>query len=82
MTGSRASLLPAAVIALVFGLSPPDPNLTGEPLRVPFDHTLLAADQTQGNEQSQVQSAENADESTKMGEDSGMHTGDEADTPD
>lgn len=55
MAHLRALLLPTAVIALVFGISPPDPDLTGEPLPVPFDHTLLAADQTPSNEQSQVQ---------------------------
>jgi hypothetical protein len=81
MTHSKASLLPAAVIALVFGLGPPDPNLTGESFPFPNDWTLLAADDTQATEQSQVQSEENADESAKMGEDSGTHTGVEADTP-
>ena len=46
MPHSKALLLLTAVIALVFGISPPDPDLNGEPLRVPFDHTLLAADQS------------------------------------
>ena len=55
MTHLRALLLPTAVIALVFGISPPDPDLTGEALPVPFDHTLLAADQTPNNEQIQIQ---------------------------
>ena len=59
MAHSRALLLSTAVIALLFGLSPPDPNLTGEPLPLPYDHTLLAADQPQGNEQSQVQLPQN-----------------------
>jgi hypothetical protein len=81
MAPSKASLLPTAVIALVFGLGSPDPNLTGESFPFPNDWTLLAADETRGTEQSQVQSEENADESAKMGEDSGTHTGDEADTP-
>jgi hypothetical protein len=51
----RALFVPTAVIALVFGISPPDPDLTGEPAPVPFDHTLLVADQSPNNEQSQVQ---------------------------
>lgn len=55
MTHLRALLLQTAVIALVFGISPPDPDLTGQPSPVPFDHTLLAADQSPNNEQSQVQ---------------------------
>jgi hypothetical protein len=81
MTHSREWLLPAAVIALVFGLSPPDPNLTGEPLPLPNDYTILAAEEPQSNKQSQVQSEESADESAKMGEETGTHTGDEAATP-
>ena len=75
MTQPRAWLVLAAVIALVFGLRPPDPNLIGEPLPLPNDYTFLAADETQSNEGSQVQSEENADQSAKMGEDSGIHTG-------
>ena len=55
MTPLRAVLLPTAVIALVFGISPPDPDLTGEPLPVPFDHTLLAADQSPNSQQNQAQ---------------------------
>jgi hypothetical protein len=55
MTQLRALLSATAVIALVFGISPPDPDLTGEPLSVPFDHTLLAADQSPHNEQNEVQ---------------------------
>jgi len=51
----RALFVPTAVIALVFGISPPDPDLTGEPAPVPFDHTLMAADQSPSNEQSDVQ---------------------------
>ena len=74
MTHSRAWLV-AAVIALVFGLRPPDPNLIGEPLPLPNDYTFLAADETQSNEGSQVQSEENTDQSAKIGEDSGTHTG-------
>lgn len=53
MTHLTAVLLPTAVIALVFGISPPDPDLTGEPLPVPFDHTLLAADQSTNSQQNQ-----------------------------
>lgn len=52
MTHLRAVLLPTAVIALVFGIRPPDPDLTGEPL--PFDHTLLAADQSPNSQQNQA----------------------------
>ena len=74
MTHSRAWLV-AAVIALVFGLRPPDPNLIGEPLPLPNDYTFLAADETQSNEGSQVQSEENTDQSAKIGEDSGTDTG-------
>ena len=57
MTHSRAWLVSAAVIALVFGLRPPDPILVGEPSPLPNDYTFLSADQTQINEESQVQSA-------------------------
>jgi hypothetical protein len=74
MTHSRVSLVIAAVIALVFGLSPPDPNLTGESSPFPHDWTLLAAAETQNSDQSQVQSEENADESAKIGEDAGANT--------
>ena len=59
MVHSIALLLSTAVIALLFGLSPPDPNLSGEPSPLPNDHTLLAAGQPQGNEQSQVQFPQN-----------------------
>lgn len=55
MAHSRALLISTAVIALLFGLSPPDPKLVGEPMPLPNDHTLLAADQPQANEQSHVQ---------------------------
>jgi len=55
MTHLRALFLPTAAIALVFGISPPDPDLTGEPLPVPFDHTLLAADQSPNSQQNQIQ---------------------------
>ena len=78
MTQLRAWLLSAAVIALVFGLELPDPKLTGEQSPLPNDYTLLSADQTQSNEQRQVQSEDNADESAKMGNDPGTHTGNEA----
>ena len=39
----KALLLIAAVFALVFGISPPDPDLTGGPSPVPPDPTVLAA---------------------------------------
>ncbi|HSF23178.1 MAG TPA: hypothetical protein VLE20_03045 [Blastocatellia bacterium] len=55
MTHLKASLLTSAVIALVFGISPPDPDLTGEPFPVPYDPTLLASQQSPTNEPSQVQ---------------------------
>jgi hypothetical protein len=51
----RALFVPTAVIALLFGISPPDPDLTGESSPVPFDHTLMAADQSPSKEQSDVQ---------------------------
>jgi hypothetical protein len=57
MTHLRALLLPTAAIALLFGISPPDPDLTGEPLPVPFDHTLLAAGQSPKSQQNQVTTA-------------------------
>jgi hypothetical protein len=79
MTHSRAWLSTAAVFALLFGLNFPDPNLTGEPSPLPYD--WLAAGETQGKDQTQVQSEENADESAKMGEDSGTKTNDGAETP-
>ena len=50
----RALLVPTAVIALVFGISPPNPDLTGESAPVPFDHTLMASEQSPSNEQSEV----------------------------
>jgi hypothetical protein len=43
--------------------------------------TLLAANEPQDNDQPEVQSDTNADESAKMGKESGTHTGDEALTP-
>jgi hypothetical protein len=58
MTHSRAWLSTAAVFALLFGLNFPDPNLTGEPSPLPYD--WLAAGETQGKDQTQVQSEENA----------------------
>ena len=42
----RTLLQTTAVIALVFGISPPDPHLSGEPSPVPRGATLLAADQS------------------------------------
>jgi hypothetical protein len=39
----------------VFGIRPPEPDLTGEPFPVPYDPTLLAADQSPNIERSQVQ---------------------------
>ena len=55
MTHLRASLLTTAVIALVFGISPSDPDLTGEPFPVPYDPTLLAAHHSPTIEPGQAQ---------------------------
>jgi hypothetical protein len=82
MTHSRAWLSTAAIIGLVFGLNFPDPNLSGgrAPL-LPLGFTLLAANETQDNDQSKLQSDENADESAKMGKESGTHSGDQGSPP-
>jgi hypothetical protein len=77
MTHLKAWLSSAAVAGLVFGLNLPDPNLAGGRAPLPQDITVVAADETQGTEQRQVQSDENADESAKMGKESGTHSGDE-----
>jgi hypothetical protein len=51
----RAFLQTTALIALVFGINPPDTDLNGEPFPVPHDSTLLAADQSPSGEQTQSQ---------------------------
>ena len=82
MTHSKAWLSSAAVIGLVFGLNLPDPNLSGGRAPVPpLGFTLLAANETQADDQSKIQSEENADESAKMGKDSRTHSGDQGSTP-
>ena len=55
MTRLSALLLVTAVVALVSGIRPPDPDLTGEPFPIPFDPTLLASDQSPNIQQSLVQ---------------------------
>jgi hypothetical protein len=77
MTHSRAWLSSAAVASLLFGLNFPDPNLAGGRAPLTQGFTVLAADETTGVDQRQVQSEENADESAKMGEKSETHSGDE-----
>ena len=74
-------LLITGVAALVFGLKVPDPNLAGVPSPYPHDRTLLAANESQGSGQTKVQPDNNADESAKMGKDSGTHTGDKTARP-
>jgi hypothetical protein len=76
MTHLRAWLTSAAVAGLVFGLNFPDPDLVGGRAPLPQEFTLLAADETQGTEERRVQPDENADESAKMGKESGTHSGD------
>jgi hypothetical protein len=82
MTHSKAWLSSAAVIGLVFGLNLPDPNLSGgrAPL-LPLGFTLLAANETQATDQGKIQSEENANESAKMGKETGTHSGDQGATP-
>lgn len=81
MTHSRAWLSSAAVASLLFGLNFPDPNLAGGRAPLPQDFTVVAADEAQGTDQRQVQSDENADESAKMGNESGTHSGDKGAAP-
>jgi hypothetical protein len=50
---TKALVLTTAVVALVFGLSPPDPDLAGGPSPAPPDPTVLAADPSPPNEQSE-----------------------------
>ena len=79
MTPSKIWIFPAAV-ALTIGHVGYKPKLTGEGFPFPPTYTVLAADQTQ-SQQSQGQSEENADDSAKMGKESGTQAGGEADTP-
>ena len=78
MTPSKIWIFPAAVAALTIGHVGYKPKLTGEGFPFPPTYTVVAADQTLSDQQNQVQSEENADESDKMG---GTQAGDEANTP-
>lgn len=82
MTHSKAWLSSAAFIGLVCGLNLADPNLAGGRaplLRLGF--TLPAANETQGNDQRQVQSDDDADEFAKMGNESGTQSGNQGPLP-
>jgi hypothetical protein len=75
MTHPNAWLSSAAVIGLVFGLNFPDPNLSGgRAPGLPLGFTVLATNDA-SNDQNKIQSGQNADESAKMGKESGMHSG-------
>jgi len=78
----RALLGSAAVIALLFGLEFPNPQLTGEPSPLPNDHMMALAANESPSGQAQVQSEENAAESAKMGKEPGTQSGDQAATSD
>lgn len=54
MINIRALLQITAVIALVFGVSPPDTDLNTEPFPVPHDPTLIASHESP-NKHSQSQ---------------------------
>ena len=77
MTPSKIWIFPAAVAALTIGHVGYKPKLTGEGFPFPPTYTDLAAVQSQ-SQQSQVQSEGNADESAKLGKESGTQAGDEA----
>jgi hypothetical protein len=72
MTQCRTWLASAAVIALLFGLDFPNPQLTGEPAPLPNDHTMVMAEASSSDQQ--AQSEENADKQ------SGAESGDGANT--
>jgi hypothetical protein len=72
---SRAWILPVTIGTLTFGYFGADLGLTGEHSPLPNDHTLFVVEETPATQQSE------ADESAKMGEESGTHAGDEAATP-
>ena len=67
MTPSKIWIFPAAVAALTIGHVGYKPKLTGEGFPFPPTYTVMAANETPDNQQSQVQSEENADESAKLG---------------
>ena len=81
MTPSKIWIFPAAVVALTIGHVGYKPKLTGEGFPFPPTYTVMAANETSDNQQSQAQSQENADDSAKMGKESGTQAGGEADTP-
>ena len=81
MTPLKIWIVPAAVAALTIGHVGYKPKLTGEGFPFPPTYTFLAANETSANQQSQAQSEENADNSAKMGKDSGTQAGGEANTP-
>ena len=71
MTYLRNSIVPAAAIALTFGLQFPDPQLLGEPAPLPNDGVMVLAANGEQSGQPQSQTEENA----KMGKESGTETG-------
>jgi hypothetical protein len=79
MTEFSKLVLLAASASLTFGLPWPDPELAGGRAPFPQDYMVLTANDTP--QQSQVQSEDNADESAKMGKQSGTQTGNAATTP-
>ena len=81
MTQFRGLLVITAAIALLFGLEFPDPKLSGEPSPLPNDHTMVLAADEGASGQPQAQTEENADESAKMGKESGTQTGGEPTVP-
>jgi hypothetical protein len=66
-----ARQVPAAIIAIVFGLEFPDPQLMGGPSPLPNDHTMIFAANEAPSVQAEIQTDENADTSAKMGNESG-----------
>jgi hypothetical protein len=63
MTPSGTWLASAAVIALLFGLEFPNPQLTGEPSPLPTDHTMVFAADEARDGQAQAQTEKKAGES-------------------
>ena len=74
MTPSKTWIVPAAVAALIIGHVGYKPKLTAKGFPFPPTYAVLAAAQTQ-SQQSQTQSEENADDSAKMGKESGTQAG-------
>ena len=81
MTPSNIWIVPAAVAALTIGHVGYKPKLTGEGFPFPPTYTVMAANETSDNQQSQAQSEEKADDSAKMGKESGTQAGGGTDTP-